>query len=295
MDEKLCVRMIGLLFLVGLMSCNNGSEAKTNKADTVTNVVSTDKKPAVQPGAEAQAVQKDSINKFDRKPITYDSAKKYIYLTFDDGPGHGTVACFDLCKELGIKSSFFMVGMHAGDEKLKDMVKNIRESYPQTILCNHSYTHARDRYIYFYQHPQMAFEDFLQAQQSLNVPYKIIRLPGNSAWVREGEVKSTHLVNPVCRLLDSAGYNVIGWDVEWSFNHKTADPVQSPEKMAEMVNYAFEKNNTHTKSHLVILTHDRMFRNPNYTDSLAKFITLMKQNPNYVFETIDNYPKLKFK
>jgi len=84
--------------------------------------------------------------------------------------------------------------------------------------------------IIFYEHPQMALEDFMQAQQTLSVPYKIIRLPGNSAWVQKDTIKASNLVKPVCALLDSAGYNIIGWDVEWSFNHKTAYPVQKPEK-----------------------------------------------------------------
>ena len=47
------------------------------------------------------------------QPYTIDTSKKYIYLTFDDGPQHGTVACFDLCKELNVKATFFMVGFHA--------------------------------------------------------------------------------------------------------------------------------------------------------------------------------------
>ncbi|MBC7722216.1 MAG: polysaccharide deacetylase, partial [Pedobacter sp.] len=93
--------------------------------------------------------------------------------------------------------------------------------------------------------------------------------------------------------LDSAGYNVIGWDVEWDFNHKTANPVQSPQRLINIVDSAFAKEHLHTKNHLVILSHDRMFRNQNYTDSLAKFITLLKQNPRNVFETVDHYPGVK--
>ena len=93
--------------------------------------------------------------------------------------------------------------------------------------------------------------------------------------------------------MDSAGYNVIGWDVEWNFNHKNARPIQSPQKLANQVDSAFAKNKTHTINHLVILSHDRMFQRPEDADSLAKFIRLLKQNPNFVLETIDHYPGLK--
>ncbi|MBN9296910.1 MAG: polysaccharide deacetylase family protein [Filimonas sp.] len=233
-------------------------------------------------------------SKFAWKPPVYDSTKKYIYLTFDDGPQPpGTHQCFNICKELGIKATFFMVGQHASSPHLQALVDSIREGYPEILLANHSNTHASNHYQYFYQHPQMSHEDFLVAQKKLNVPYKIIRLPGNSAWVREGEVRASKLVKPVCMLLDSSGYNVIGWDVEWNFNHKTATPVQSADAMINMVNVALQRNETHTKNHVVILTHDRMFRHPSDADSLRKFITELKANPNYVFETIDNYPRLK--
>ncbi len=226
-------------------------------------------------------------------PILYDSTKKYIYLTFDDGPQHGTTYCIQTVKKEQIKASFFMIGNQVNDVFLKKLVASVRNDYPQILLANHSYTHANNKYIYFYHHPNMAFNDFVEAQETMNVPFKIIRLPGNSAWINAQSIKASPLVKPVCKMLDSAGYNVIGWDVEWSFNHKTANPVLSPETMLQFINNAFQKNYTHTKNHLVILTHDRMFRNANFNDSLQKFIDLLKQNPNYIFETVDHYPNLK--
>ena len=63
--------------------------------------------------------------------------------------------------------------------------------------------------------------------------------------------------------------------------------------MANEVDSALDRNKVHIKNNVVILTHDRMFRNPNYLDSLAKFIIQLKQNPNYVFETMDHYPEIK--
>jgi len=269
-----------VLFLNTLVSCNTFTDNNSAKPSKI-------KKSSVA------TVVPDTANIFLRKPITYDSTKKYIYLTFDDGPQHGTTACLHLVKQLNVKATFFMVAGNAYDTYLREIVKNVRNSYPQILLGNHSYSHANNNYFYFYHHPEMAAADFFQTQQILNVPYKIIRMPGNSAWVGKNNMKASHLVKPVCELLDSAGYNVIGWDVEWGFNHKTANPVQSPEKMMAIVDSAFARNHTHTKNHLVILSHDRMFRNQNYTDSLHKFIELLKQHRDYVFETVDHYPNLK--
>ena len=237
---------------------------------------------------------KPIVNKFDWQPLVYDSTKQYIYLSFDDGPQSGSMICYNLCKQENIKATFFMVGLHtARRSDGKRIVSTIRASYPQILLANHSYTHANDKYIYFYQHPEMAAADFFQSQDSLHIPFKIARLPGNSAWSRDNEIKASHLVRPVTELLDSAGYNVIGWDIEWNFNHKNARPVQSPEKLLAQIDSAFAHNRTHVKNQMVILTHDRMFQRDEDAASLSRFIQLLKQQPNFVLETIDHYPGLK--
>ena len=273
--------MVAFLWLLLFCSTMNSCEG-SGTTDTKNNI----QKDTVQPTT--------SYNQFAVKPMVYDSSKKYIYLTFDDGPQHGTTAVLELCKQLGVKATFFMVGLHTAQKSDgMQIVNSIRQSYPQILLANHSYTHANGKYQFFYHHPQMAAAEFYQTQQFLNIPYKIIRLPGNSAWVDQRGIKSSHLVHDVCYLLDSAGYNVVGWDVEWSFNHKTANPVQTPEKMEAIVDTALARNQLHTNNHVVILSHDRMFRDPHYLDSLAKFIVLLKRNPNYVFETVDHYPGLK--
>lgn len=226
--------------------------------------------------------------------FTYDSTKKYIYLTFDDGPQLGTMTCFNLCRAEAVKASFFMVGMHANlKSDGHEIVNMIRSAYPRVTLANHSFSHANNQYLDFYHHPEQAAADMFQAQHSLQVPYLIARFPGNRSWVREGEIKASPLARPLARLLDSAGYNVIGWDLEWDFNRRSARPVQSPVTLAREVDSAFLKKTTHTPNHLVILTHDRMFRRPADSDSLAKFIRILKQNPDYVFETVDHYPGLK--
>ncbi len=274
---SLKLRAVGILLLTSwVMSCENPSFSA---------VATEDKKPKKRV---------DAADKFERKPFVYDTTKNYIYLTFDDGPQNGTQACYDLCKKLGIKATFFMVGQHASSPKTRAIVAEIREAYPNYLLSNHSNTHANGHYKYFYHHPEIATEDFYAAQKKLHVPYQIIRLPGNSAWLLKDTLKASHLVDTTCILLDSAGYDVIGWDVEWNFNHKTANPVQKPQRMVDIIDSALAKpKRLFTKNHVVILTHDRMFRKPNYTDSLAKFITLLKQNPKNVFETIDHYPGLK--
>jgi peptidoglycan/xylan/chitin deacetylase (PgdA/CDA1 family) len=282
-QENRMLNFLLLPFLVFVIGCNNENVSiPKTKPNIVTNKSNLD-----------TIKNLDSIKLIVSQPIEYDTTKKYIYLTFDDGPQNGTVACFELCKKLGVKATFFMVGQHASSTHLKQIINDIKNNYPQTLLANHSTTHASGKYHYFYQHPQMAAADFYLAQKTLSVPFKIIRLPGNTSWVREGKLRSNGLTKPVCQILDSVGYNVIGWDLEWNFNHKNANPKESAATMVKRVANYLEKNSLNVPNHLVILTHDRMFRNQNYTDSLSKFISTLQQNKNYVFETVDHYPGLK--
>ena len=263
-------------FLVLLGACNQASSTSQQK-----------KALPVKSVDNAKNVLISHLPPIDTNQLT-------IYLTFDDGPQKGTIGCYNICKSLGVKASFFMVGLHQRIKSDgKQLVSMIRNGYPQFLLANHSYSHANDKYKDFYHRPQAALNDFLSTQDSLQVPKKIIRLPGNSAWVRASDVKSSHLVHDVTHLLDSAGYNVIGWDLEWNFSHKTGRPIQSPEKLANQVDSAFAHRNMHIPKHLVILTHDRMFQRPVDSIALVTFIGLLKHNSNYVFETVDHLPGLK--
>ena len=187
-----------------------------------------------------------------------------------------------------------MVGLHASSKSDgHQIVSMIRDAYPEILLANHSFTHAMGKYNFFYKHPSTAKADFLKAQDSLAVLFKIARLPGNNAWAEKGVIHASWLTRPVSRLLDSAGYNIIGWDLEWHFGKRTERPVQTPEQLAVQVDTLLTKNRTHTPHHLVLLAHDRMFRNQSDADSLAKFIAILKRNPRYVFETADHYPGVR--
>lgn len=278
---------MGLLGLIGFAACNNTS----NKVG-----VSTEKDSVTADSAKKAYLAKTGTNapKPPEQAFVADSNKLYVYLTFDDGPQPGTFSCYNICKAEGVKATFFMVALHEQRKRDgKQLVGMIRDGYPQFLLANHSFDHTMEHYKYFYQHPDMAFDNFMRAQDSLQVPKKIIRLPGNGGWVLPNHVKASHLVSAVAHRLDSAGYSVIGWDLEWNFNHKNARPVQSPEKLAAELDSAFSRHNEHIRNNVVILSHDRMFQRSGDSLSLVKFIQIIKQNPKYVLETVDHYPGIK--
>jgi peptidoglycan/xylan/chitin deacetylase (PgdA/CDA1 family) len=222
--------------------------------------------------------------------FTYDSTKKYVYFTFDDGPQPGTMNCFHIVRELNVKASFFMIGAQIDNGNLRKRVDSIRESYPEILLCNHSYTHANfNHYKAYYANADSAARDVIKAQSSMQVPLKIFRTPANNSWNINGRVRSPQLTKQLCYVLSNAGYQVAGWDVEWNFGSGTI-PVQSADRMIKEIENAFNSHTNFVHNNVVILTHDRMFKRTQYADSLRKVITALKKDNGIVFETMDHYP-----
>jgi len=275
-NKLLCVFVV----LTGFSGCKNSDVGKNLVSPTDTTAVAVAKKII------STDIPLGSSYK-------YDSTKKYIYFTFDDGPQPGTMNCFHIVRELGIKASFFMIGVQVDSKGLEKRVDSIRNSYPQILLCNHSFTHGNfNHYKSYYNNPDSAVRDVIKAQTSMRVPLKIFRTPSINAWNINGRIRSPQLTKPLCGLLGSNGYEVAGWDVEWRFETDEGSiPVQTADQMIREIQNAFRNNNeTFVPNNVVVLTHDRMFAKRGYADSLRKVITAIKQDKQIVFETIDHYP-----
>jgi peptidoglycan/xylan/chitin deacetylase (PgdA/CDA1 family) len=265
-----------LLIECGFISCRNSIDKKniaflsdTAKFATAKNIV-----PA----------------KFPNTPYTYDTTKKYIYFTFDDGPQPGTMNCFHIVRELGVKASFFMIGVQINSKNLQKRVDSIRDSYPQILLCNHSFTHGNfNHYKSYYSHPDSAARDVMKAQASMQVPFKIFRTPANNSWNINGRIRAPQLTKQLISRLGTDGYEVAGWDVEWEFEEGTI-PVQSAERMITEIENAVNNSKTFVANNVVVLTHDRMFSKPGFADSLRKVINTIKKDNRIIFETMDHYP-----
>lgn len=222
-----------------------------------------------------------------------DSLVKHIYLSFDDGPLPGTANCIDICLNEKVPATFFEVGLHQSrsnyGQKLYKRILNFPNMF---VLTNHSFSHAYGNYLAYYHQPDSALVDFLKAKAILKPNNNIARLPGNNAWSTQAVKRASGLVRPLVNKLDSVGFNVIGWDLQWQFN-EFGRPVQSPARMAEMVDSLFAFHKTRTKNHLVILMHDPMFRRPSDSLKLVQFIRFLTANPEHKLEKLTNYPNLK--
>ncbi len=261
-------------------------------------------KKDIETGATPLSPEKDSVVKdsIEKKPIISsneeetktmkDTSKYYIYLTLDDGPQlPGTQNCKNILDKNDAKATFFMIGLHNSGIENNKIVDSIHND-PLFIVSNHSETHAfRNKYKIFYNSPNLSIQDFLQAENKLSIKNKIVRLPGRNTWAINNQLKGESSGFKVARKLDSMGYSVYGWDLEWRFTHEDI-PVESAHQMVKEVENVLKSGKTHQPKSIVILVHDRMFGKPQYADSLRKFITTLKKNDSYIFDTLDNYSSL---
>lgn len=267
---------MGVLAMIVVPGCTNNTTSGKDSADSANAVAG---KPV--PGT----------------PIKIDSSKRYIYLTWDDSPQPpGTVNCRSVFRSEGVKATFFSVGFNKVGPWKTRLIDSIRNDYPQFLLANHSFSHGfRDKYRKFYA-PGMtdsALNDFLRNEKELNIPVKIIRLPGNNTWASNGDIQGQKANTALVKKLDSLGYKIIGWDLEWGQQSKAKAPKESVNEMIQRINRRFDDGNTHQLNAIVILSHDRLFEKQQYVDSLRRFISILKADKRNVFETIDHYPAVQ--
>lgn len=259
----------------------------------------TNRAAVINPGTDTAQVIETALPPLPGTPISYDSSKRYIYLTWDDSPQPGTANCRKVFREEGVKATFFAVNLNQGDHNSK-VLDSIRNEYPLFLLANHSYSHGfRNRYERFYA-PAMtdsAVDDFMKNEEKLRIPVRILRFPGHNTWVNNGVYRGQKTDRPLVKKLDSLGYHVVGWDMEWSQASRGGAkvPRESVSQMIHRLNYKLDNKETMTPGSVVILSHDRLFHQQQYADSLRKFVAMLKQDPRNVFETIDHYPLVQKK
>lgn len=221
-------------------------------------------------------------------------ARKKIYLTFDDGPNKGTQNVLAAVKEENIPVSFFIVGKHVFDSPLQTATWEMLKADTAIELCNHSYTHALGRYTKFYEDPQGVVNDFEKSQEKLQFTNNVARMPGRNAWridsIRVTDIKESRAA------IDSvykAGYDVMGWDIEWSFDHKTMEPDTATSILLRRIRNMLDAGTTQTPGHLVLLTHDQAFQKEADIEKLHGFLRELKSNEDYEFVLASKYPGVK--
>jgi peptidoglycan/xylan/chitin deacetylase (PgdA/CDA1 family) len=248
-----------------------------------------------KPSATINKVAKDTpviITKtFSPKAKEKKKKKKKLYLTFDDGPNKGTRNVLDIVRDENVPVSFFIVGEHAFASHSQSASWDSLRIAEHIELCNHSYTHAHNRYDRFYQNPDSVVKDFQRAHDSLNLTNKIVRTPGRNIW-RIDSLHYTDLKSSAVAAdsLQQAGFIVMGWDLEWHYNHKSMSVTITADNMIKQIDSAFAKNKTKHHDHLVLLAHDQVYQKPDDSIQLRKFLQALKLKDEYELVLVTSYP-----
>lgn len=160
-----------------------------------------------------------SINKLTNEQIVENekltkNKKKFIYLTFDDGPSYKvTNKVLDILKENEVQGTFFIIGNQVKDKE--DVVKRIYEEGNGIGL--HTYTHNFNK---IYSNEDKFIQEMIICRSIINetigVSTNIIRFPGGSY---------KHLNNNYLKKLHDNKFKVYDWNAD---NSDGLNPKISP-------------------------------------------------------------------
>ncbi|SMC64475.1 polysaccharide deacetylase family protein [Moheibacter sediminis] len=219
--------------------------------------------------------------------------KKYLYITFDDGPNKGTQNVIKTLKKEQVSVTMFLVGEHIFGSK--DQWFDFNEIINDTIfeIANHSYSHANNQFMKYYKDSVLVLNDFNRMNDSLKRKLLIGRTPGRNIWrtptLNITDIKSS---KESADYLSKNQYKLIGWDWEWKSDEKSGLK-QTGDKLFNEIDSLFFNNKTRTQDHLVLLTHDQYFKDSISTQELEKFLKRIKTREDIVVRKIRDYPDVR--
>ncbi|RYY41685.1 MAG: hypothetical protein EOO08_00730 [Chitinophagaceae bacterium] len=221
-------------------------------------------------------------------------ARKKLYLTFDDGPNKGTKNVYTIVRDEGVPVTFFLVGEHVFDSHGQRVLFDSLRGAPLVELCNHSYSHAHSRYSSYYGVPDSVVADFRRTHDSLDLRNDVARTPGRNIW-RIDSLQATDLKASTAAAdsLQRAGFQLMGWDAEWHFDHKTYAVEQDAETLLRQIDSAFSRNRLKCPGHLVLLAHDQAFAAPADSLQLRRFLQALKKRDDYELSLATEYPGVR--
>jgi peptidoglycan/xylan/chitin deacetylase (PgdA/CDA1 family) len=220
--------------------------------------------------------------------------KKKIYLTFDDGPNKGTRNVLNIVIQEQVPVTFFLVGEHVFASTSQRATFDSLKAAETIELCNHSHTHAHSRYSKFYADPDSVVRDFERCDDSLGFDNNIVRTPGRNIW-RVDTLTFTDLRKSAAAAdsLQNAGFVIVGWDLEWHFDHKTFVLKNNSDEILAQIDSMFAWNKTKKQDHLVVLAHDQVYDKPDDSSELHNLIKKLKSRDEYELVVTSKYPGVK--
>ncbi|WP_315819716.1 polysaccharide deacetylase family protein [Paraflavitalea speifideaquila] len=244
-----------LLLLLVLMAC-----AKSTRRSETNNIL-------LNHQSTVKVVEKPT-------PPAPKKKRKKIYLTFDDGPNRGTRKVLGIVQQEQVPVTFFLIGEHVFASTSQRATWDSLRIDSSIELCNHSHTHAwKNHYNKFYDQPDSVVKDFKRCQDSLDLINTITRTPGRNIW-RVDTLRYTDLRKSAAAAdsLQQAGFTIIGWDLEWHYDHKSFSLKNKSDELLLQIDSLFAGNKTKIPEHLVLLAHDQVYDDPNDSSELHQLI-----------------------
>lgn len=212
-----------------------------------------------------------------------------FYLTFDDGPYQTTPGLVAKLKELKVKSSFFIVGSQVRHSQYYDSIFNSVKNTDIFKIYNHSYSHAvtNGRIHQYYRYPEKVYEDIRVNKDVIKTGGNITRLPGKNTWrLGDQKIRSDKRTQALIDYMDSNKIkeNIVGWDVEWTMLH--SNDKKNVDDLFQQVQ-SIVKRDTSKLKHVVLLSHDYLYRETGSLDNLSYFISRLKDELKCSFHWVE--------
>ncbi len=217
--------------------------------------------------------------------------KKRVYLTFDDGPNKGTRNVLHIVQDEQVPASFFLVGEHVAGSFYQEQMWDSLKAATDVTLCNHSYSHAGNHYLVYYQNPAGVVDDFKRTKDSLHLFNNIARTPGRNIW-RTDSLHYTDIAASAAAAdsLQQAGFIVMGWDVEWKFDPKTMSVTTTADNLLAQIDSSFSHRQTREENNLVVLAHDQVYAKSDDSMQLRQLLQKLKLRGDYELSLVTDYP-----
>ena len=224
-----------------------------------------------------------------------------MYLTFDDGPLLGSDNIITALQEENVEATMFMVGKHIERNKYRKRTFNRALKEPLIQVANHTYAHANGRYRHFYSDTNRVVSDVQKMDDLLfaNDPDYLVpccRLAGRNVWRtpniyrNDPGIPKKYKESEKYDALSDAGYQIYGWDYQWSYNPKDGEVYKTPETLANIIERIYKRGKTKAEGKFVLLMHDFSFRDR--FDGKEQLRTLIQTLKLYgwKFERLSTYP-----
>jgi len=246
----------------------NDKQQLTNKIDLL------QKQVAAAKTAELTKSMPKNSTMDNKSTYIFPVEKKYVYITFDDGPSEYTPQVLEILKNNNIKATFFVV-YNSNQEYYKQIVEQ-----GHTIAL-HSYSHE---YPEIYSSLDGYFEDLERLSNYVEaitgVKSKIVRLPGGSSNVISKKY-CRGIITKITNELTARGYKYYDWNVQCE---DATTPGISPSSILEKIkDYTYAGKQP--KPFIILLLHNST-QTPTTVDALQSIIDYYKEL-GYSFEQID--------